>query len=137
MAAASTERAKALAQLKEKPAADPTISAEPLRHSRVPRVRCCRKLLFGAAVRNGRKVPVPARPYRCSKSSSGSSCKRALDDLASLPDGIEVVAPPLRHTHPLIPVLAAVIDAPNRSEEHTSELQSLMRISYAVFCLKK
>src|SRR3546814_8893788 len=29
-------------------------------------------------------------------------------------------------------------DAPlKRSEEHTSELQSLMRISYAVFCLKK
>src|SRR3546814_1660860 len=27
--------------------------------------------------------------------------------------------------------------APTRSEEHTSELQSLMRISYAVFCLKK
>src|SRR3546814_8569193 len=27
--------------------------------------------------------------------------------------------------------------ASNRSEEHTSELQSLMRISYAVFCLKK
>src|SRR3546814_9264123 len=34
-----------------------------------------------------------------------------------------------------------VLDAPahpyTRSEEHTSELQSLMRISYAVFCLKK
>src|SRR3546814_6000723 len=29
------------------------------------------------------------------------------------------------------------LDAMNRSEEHTSELQSLMRISYAVFCLKK
>src|SRR3546814_6924855 len=31
------------------------------------------------------------------------------------------------------------LDDPNwsRSEEHTSELQSLMRISYAVFCLKK
>src|SRR3546814_3668080 len=27
--------------------------------------------------------------------------------------------------------------ASSRSEEHTSELQSLMRISYAVFCLKK
>src|SRR3546814_3794214 len=27
--------------------------------------------------------------------------------------------------------------SPDRSEEHTSELQSLMRISYAVFCLKK
>src|SRR3546814_7134762 len=28
-------------------------------------------------------------------------------------------------------------EAAERSEEHTSELQSLMRISYAVFCLKK
>src|SRR3546814_10747078 len=28
-------------------------------------------------------------------------------------------------------------DTANRSEEHTSELQSLMRISYAVFCLQK
>src|SRR3546814_4396589 len=32
-------------------------------------------------------------------------------------------------------VVGATIEA--RSEEHTSELQSLMRISYAVFCLKK
>src|SRR3546814_9730571 len=31
----------------------------------------------------------------------------------------------------------AVLDGVERSEEHTSELQSLMRISYAVFCLKK
>src|SRR3546814_5995249 len=32
---------------------------------------------------------------------------------------------------------AAPADLQHRSEEHTSELQSLMRISYAVFCLKK
>src|SRR3546814_5320268 len=32
---------------------------------------------------------------------------------------------------------AAALLAADRSEEHTSELQSLMRISYAVFCLKK
>src|SRR3546814_6568183 len=32
---------------------------------------------------------------------------------------------------------AAAVAAVGRSEEHTSELQSLMRISYAVFCLKK
>src|SRR3546814_2034318 len=32
---------------------------------------------------------------------------------------------------------AHVLGAGYRSEEHTSELQSLMRISYAVFCLKK
>src|SRR3546814_3644981 len=31
----------------------------------------------------------------------------------------------------------AISDWPHRSEEHTSELQSLMRNSYAVFCLKK
>src|SRR3546814_6761210 len=32
---------------------------------------------------------------------------------------------------------APVVKEMKRSEEHTSELQSLMRISYAVFCLKK
>src|SRR3546814_5312928 len=32
---------------------------------------------------------------------------------------------------------AIAVIVPKRSEEHTSELQSLMRISYAVFCLKK
>src|SRR3546814_4817828 len=35
-----------------------------------------------------------------------------------------------------LPVLI-VVEHLARSEEHTSELQSLMRISYAVFCLKK
>src|SRR3546814_8640344 len=33
--------------------------------------------------------------------------------------------------------LAAIAEQGRRSEEHTSELQSLMRISYAVFCLTK
>src|SRR3546814_16872678 len=33
--------------------------------------------------------------------------------------------------------LVTAIDHCRRSEEHTSELKSLMRISYAVFCLKK
>src|SRR3546814_8922922 len=33
--------------------------------------------------------------------------------------------------------IIAVVMRDGRSEEHTSELQSLMRISYAVFCLKK
>src|SRR3546814_7315214 len=38
---------------------------------------------------------------------------------------------------PLVSADARLARAPGRSEEHTSELQSLMRISYAVFCLKK
>src|SRR3546814_5183010 len=41
----------------------------------------------------------------------------------------------------IAPKLLTFVDDPRmvnvRSEEHTSELQSLMRISYAVFCLKK
>src|SRR3546814_9691960 len=41
------------------------------------------------------------------------------------------VAPPDQATHTYRPFI------PSRSEEHTSELQSLMRIQYAVFCLKK
>src|SRR3546814_2947977 len=45
-------------------------------------------------------------------------------------------APPWHRLHRrrLSPALAGQLA---RSEEHTSELQSLMRISYAVFCLKK
>src|SRR3546814_8142985 len=49
------------------------------------------------------------------------------------------VAPLLRHVafqqRPLRP--AHLIGGRKRSEEHTSELQSLMRISYAVFCLEQ
>src|SRR3546814_6933024 len=42
---------------------------------------------------------------------------------------------PRRYRHGVRTVRARI--AAERSEEHTSELQSLMRISYAVFCLKK
>src|SRR3546814_4165722 len=36
-----------------------------------------------------------------------------------------------------VEVVGGLVEQQQRSEEHTSELQSLMRISYAVFCLKK
>src|SRR3546814_5260491 len=45
-----------------------------------------------------------------------------------------------KYCHAYLPssnIRAVEIDEHVRSEEHTSELQSLMRISYAVFCLKK
>src|SRR3546814_8813496 len=42
---------------------------------------------------------------------------------------------PVRTPSPSVAIAALSVSA--RSEEHTSELQSLMRISYAVFCLKK
>src|SRR3546814_3035975 len=46
--------------------------------------------------------------------------------------------PPLRRQPAVLcPPADGTRRASGRSEEHTSELQSLMRISYAVFCLKK
>src|SRR3546814_3842110 len=64
----------------------------------------------------------------------------ALVDLGDL--GVAEVAldrPFLRITHAGVDLPRLVGDPHRRlrSEEHTSELQSLMRISYAVFCLKK
>src|SRR3546814_4643981 len=47
--------------------------------------------------------------------------------------GIYNIAADAPHTKPVY----ALLESLRRSEEHTSELQSLMRISYAVFCLKK
>src|SRR3546814_6863212 len=47
------------------------------------------------------------------------------------PEGREIIL------DAIVVAVAEQADAKLRSEEHTSELQSLMRISYAVFCLKK
>src|SRR3546814_5468614 len=59
------------------------------------------------------------RPSARSKSSTSAAAGTAGSVVARLPAG-SLTPPPW-----------------TRSEEHTSELQSLMRISYAVFCLKK
>src|SRR3546814_8555783 len=51
---------------------------------------------------------------------------------------VYVIPSPERRKDPKNWVHEAVpMTRPRRSEEHTSELQSLMRISYAVFCLKQ
>src|SRR3546814_6241523 len=51
-------------------------------------------------------------------------------------EDLVTVVTPVR-PRPGLSAAAAYAAAQRRSEEHTSELQSLMRISYAVFCLKK
>src|SRR3546814_4525820 len=55
-----------------------------------------------------------------------------LRDLSALPEEVIYILLFMRRD-----VRAPTEDVARRSEEHTSELQSLMRISYAVFCLKK
>src|SRR3546814_5835915 len=59
----------------------------------------------------------------------------AAHDTASGPR-LEGLAPPAAGQSPFLGKWELDL-ARMRSEEHTSELQSLMRISYAVFCLKK
>src|SRR3546814_1020865 len=63
---------------------------------------------------------------------------RRLQQLAQLhPHGLRAELPVTGWMHGILGREAAHPAQARRSEEHTSELQSLMRISYAVFCLKK
>src|SRR3546814_5236936 len=84
---------------------------EPRRRRMTGQVRAARRLL--------------AR-FRLAVPMSGAERPRDLCD-----EWLEVEAGRRAHRDPP----AGLLDS--RSEEHTSELQSLMRISYAVFCLKK
>src|SRR3546814_948610 len=99
---------------------DPLFPYPTLFRSPAQLVRCGRpRALRGA--RGGRRVrPVELRQVRAERDGR-RGC--AVVDLRQQ----RGQARRLAHLHP---------DA-ERSEEHTSELQSLMRISYAVFCLKK
>src|SRR3546814_8336790 len=63
--------------------------------------------------------------------------RRACEEAARWPSKLRVAVnvSPIQFANEELPKIVA--NALARSEEHTSELQSLMRISYAVFCLKK
>src|SRR3546814_6050901 len=65
--------------------------------------------------RHGGAAQRKRRACRLADSTSGALCRWGRGDVADRADSAGA----------------------DRSEEHTSELQSLMRISYAVFCLKK
>src|SRR3546814_1484159 len=92
-----------------------------------------------------RNLEIMAPSTAASRSASSNTRKGALPPssseifftveahccISSLPTSVEPVKESLRT------IGLEVISPPIRSEEHTSELQSLMRISYAVFCLKK
>src|SRR3546814_947283 len=67
------------------------------------------------------------------KFSQGRPLKRGGGRRYYRPEDIDL----LRRIRDLLYSEGYTIKGVQRSEEHTSELQSLMRISYAVFCLKK
>src|SRR3546814_5025134 len=85
-----------------------------------------------AAPRDRASSPSAPDPAKRSATASPSKLPRRLVNMENSASRVRsavgrVVSP-----------LGASIERPrHRSEEHTSELQSLMRISYAVFCLKK
>src|SRR3546814_3344196 len=83
--------------------------------------RSVRADLVGGNVHAARATPRPPARHR---PEEVRPVHRARPDAGA--DG--AVRAPVRH---------AQLRGARRSEEHTSELQSLMRISYAVFCLKK
>src|SRR3546814_7247213 len=82
-----------------------------------------RKSRARRAIASWRKAAVPAR---CNPMSSCTACRTPI--LSTPPSPTQNLESQAASTGPTV--------ALGRSEEHTSELQSLMRISYAVFCLK-
>src|SRR3546814_7843457 len=101
--------------------------------------RRCRAREIAVAVRGGRArrsmgrgaaPPAVAAPVRLMDADAPLTIQR----IAIFPLTGAVLFPGLHlPLHIFEPRYSAMV----RSEEHTSELQSLMRISYAVFCLKK
>src|SRR3546814_1848855 len=83
-------------------------------------------------------------PYTTLFRSLGADAPPACYDDLDLADTVMIAGSNMAYAHPVLfrrlaeakahrPAMKIIV----RSEEHTSELQSLMRISYAVFCLKK
>src|SRR3546814_7294347 len=82
-----------------------------------------------------RSAPAPAPVEEKSVAPAQAGAASASEPAPAAPasaGATEKAAPAERASDPAIPEGTAMV----RSEEHTSELQSLMRISYAVFCLK-
>src|SRR3546814_5635841 len=101
------------------------------------------ELLAGAARRASKDVLQPNEdirifsgriPIRKILKIGGRACQRRMPtiDVVVLKPGF---VRPTAIAHQMVP--DRLLTGQERSEEHTSELQSLMRISYAVFCLKK
>src|SRR3546814_9853563 len=89
-------------------------------------VEFLRHLSFG----NNRSNP-------CPRVECGNARSAGPDSLGKRPLWIEFQLKLPVEAAPLEQRIVANVGAHHRSEEHTSELQSLMRISYAVFCLNK
>src|SRR3546814_10189887 len=101
------------------------------------------KLFLCGAALCALSLPAVAAPVAAAQAAATADAAAPVSDLVSevdipyeqytLANGLRVIV----HTDRKAPIVAVSVwyDV-GRSDEHTSELQSLMRISYAVFCLK-
>src|SRR3546814_1025604 len=84
---------------------------------------------------------VPGLPRQHAAERVGEDIGAQIADMRVIVDGrparIDTNVGGIDRGEPIDAAGEAVIEVKRRSEEHTSELQSLMRMSYAVFCLKK
>src|SRR3546814_1333174 len=80
-----------------------------------------------ACLHCGHVIPTPRACPECHEE----------DALVACGPGVERIADEVKQLFPQARTAIVTSDTLWRSEEHTSELQSLMRNSYAVFCLKK
>src|SRR3546814_4000149 len=88
---------------------------------------------FSSTARKARPCPPPAPMKRVSQKTCGT--KTEMNPATVKPKRISFQT--IFHSMKKAWAIHRQPSRENRSEEHTSELQSLMRISYAVFCLKK
>src|SRR3546814_4963255 len=81
-------------------------------------------------------LPIASKLCSHSRSAVNSKCciHKAPQQICS---ELKMLYSQSSHSRSAVNSKCCIHKTPTRSEEHTSELQSLMRISYAVFCLKK
>src|SRR3546814_7193162 len=99
----------------------------------------CSSDLGCRAPRQIRRAPRPPLPAACGRNCRhAAGCRSARAHSGAGTEDVRGFRRPGSFENlPLEQVIRRRAISGSRSEEHTSELQSLMRISYAVFCLKK
>src|SRR3546814_7803777 len=82
-------------------------------------------------------VDCPSSPSLCDRLCCGRMSPTTLAKQDRSPSDAELACFPLSSSSAAVSATSSYCQPDGRSEEHTSEIQTLMRISYAVFCLTK
>src|SRR3546814_2637946 len=94
------------------------------------------KAFFVTRCERGKQISCEERPWRCASSNQSSVAPQQLHPiLSSARSSSSAALWEWKRSRSICSDCSILLRS--RSEEHTSELQSLMRSSYAVFCLKK